>query len=170
MYTQNAVTAVQALSIQSLLNILVSASLLIENISNRFLLQNIEPQAECKDIAELEFSVLSILEVRRFVCQDVDTSVTVLIRKLGCNLPEEVKMWYQIFRISLFIYYYRGSVLTVGNSLMVFARVEATAYAASALVRTRVLSPSILQFAPIVKVIIEVWIRRAQNRLRKLVF
>lgn len=57
LYTHNAVTAVQALSIRNFLNIPVSALLLNENISTRFLLHNMDPQVSCKDITEeLEYS------------------------------------------------------------------------------------------------------------------
>lgn len=55
--------------------------MLTENIFTRFLLHNIDPQVECKDIAEkLEFSALSILEVRRFIRQDAVPTATVLVK------------------------------------------------------------------------------------------
>lgn len=57
--------AVQALSIQTLLNIPVTALLLTDSISTRFLHHNMDPEAGCKYIAEeLEYSVILVLEMR----------------------------------------------------------------------------------------------------------
>lgn len=80
------------------------ASYQTECISTRFLLNNIDPQFDCTEIGEeRRFAGINVLEVRRFLRQGSIPTTTVLITKLGCSLPSELQLWYQLHRISFFV-------------------------------------------------------------------
>lgn len=75
-------------------------------ITTRFLLHDIPVDISCEELY-MDLTEIGIypLEVRRFTrrMQGGDTpSTTVLITKLGLYLPNEIKLWYQNHKISLF--------------------------------------------------------------------
>lgn len=106
--TTKSITAAQEiLQLQSLLSIPVSASVQSESVSTKFLLYNIAPEVQCSDIAEeLADAGIVALEIRRFL-KKYDNALhptsTILITKFGTHLPKEIKLWFQLHRISLFV-------------------------------------------------------------------
>ena len=83
----------------------ISVYVEIENITSRFLLRT-DPSVSCTDVAnELSTEGFAIYEVRRFVRKapsGSETPPSVLITCVG-SLLQEVKLWYQVFRISIFV-------------------------------------------------------------------
>lgn len=100
-------TAIQMLQLTSLANIAVSPRVQFESIASRFLLYGIPVDVSCEEIAdELHFNGVHVLEIRRFMGKNQGNSfptTKVLVRMLGTQLPSEVKIYYQIHKISLFI-------------------------------------------------------------------
>ena len=103
--TKATTTAQEILGITSLLGIPVNVYIQTETITSRFILR-IDSTVSCVDIAsELTAEGLAILEVRRFMRNTQngpEPTPTVLVTCVGTILPTEVKLWYQLFRISLF--------------------------------------------------------------------
>lgn len=105
--TKDTETANQILDIQALGNIRVSPVLQPECITTRFLLHDIPTDVSCKEIAEdLKEAGIVCWEVRRFtknLSGQISPTKTVLVTKLGTSLPNEVKIWYQRHKITLFV-------------------------------------------------------------------
>ena len=105
--TKSPTTAQEILQLQILLTTPVTVSVQIDSISTKFLLHNISPEVQRSDIAE-ELADIGIiaLEIRRFLRKNDNTlrpTSTVLVTKLGVHLPREIKLWYQLHRISIFV-------------------------------------------------------------------
>lgn len=104
--TNSAEAAYQILKIQSLGNYPVSPRIQYESITSRFLLHNIPVEVTCNEIAEeLNEGGIAVYEIRRFMRKSQAISYptpTVLVTKLGTNLPSEVRLWFQNHKISQF--------------------------------------------------------------------
>lgn len=105
--TKDLATANELLRIQELIQTPVRSSIQIENITTRFLLHSIPTDVSCEEIAqELWERGIACYEVRRF-CRGGEgariPTMTVLVTKLGTQLPEKVTLWFERHRVSLFV-------------------------------------------------------------------
>ncbi|GBN28766.1 hypothetical protein AVEN_246076-1 [Araneus ventricosus] len=104
--TSDPICAANLLTLTKLLDTPISATILWENITTKFLLTDIPTATSLEELAsELSCSNdIVIIHMRRFVKQNTQPEVApVLITILGTTLPEYVKMWFIHQRINLFI-------------------------------------------------------------------
>ena len=103
--TKNILTAQEILAFDNLLGVPVTTYIQTETISSRFLLR-LDCSVSCADIAaELTEQGHVVYEIRRFTRKISDTpqpTTSVLVTCLGTSLPSEVKLWYEVHRISPF--------------------------------------------------------------------
>ena len=94
-------SAQKFLGLTTLFGVPISVYVEIETITSRFLLR-IDPFVSCTEIAnELSAKGFTIFEVRRFMRKapsGLEPTSSVLITCVRTSLPQEVKLWYQVFR------------------------------------------------------------------------
>lgn len=103
--TKDYETAKIALNLNSVTGIKAKSRFNIEHISTRFLMYNVDKNTNLEEVAEgLETeNNIKVCEILRFNKKDKSPSNTVLVTIFGFNLPNQIKLWYQIHNIDLFI-------------------------------------------------------------------
>ncbi|GBN35311.1 hypothetical protein AVEN_172071-1 [Araneus ventricosus] len=104
--TSDPIYAANLLTLTKLLDTPISATILWENITTKFLLTDISTATLLEELAsELSCSNdIVITHMRRFVKQNTQPEAApVLITILGTTLPEHIKRWFIHQRINLFI-------------------------------------------------------------------
>ena len=97
--------ASEILRIESLLGLSVNSFIQLETITSRFILR-LDTEVACSDTAEeLNEQGIDGHEVRRFIKQTSNGPVptsTVLVTCYATSLAQEIKLWYQLYRIQMF--------------------------------------------------------------------
>ena len=92
----------EILRIESLLGVNVNSFIQFERITSRFILQLVTEIA-CSDVAEeLYEQGIDVHEVRHFIKQTSNGPVptsTVSVTCYGTSLPQEIKLWYHLYRM-----------------------------------------------------------------------
>ncbi|GBL82122.1 hypothetical protein AVEN_252324-1 [Araneus ventricosus] len=104
--TSDPICAANLLTLTKLLDIPISATVLWENITTKFLLTDVPTATSLEElVSELACSNdIVITHMRRFVKQNTQPEAApVLITILGTTLPEHIKMWFIHQKINLFI-------------------------------------------------------------------
>ncbi|GBO41672.1 hypothetical protein AVEN_220152-1 [Araneus ventricosus] len=104
--TSDPICAANLITLTKLLDTPISATVLWENITTKFLLTDIPTATSLEELAsELACSNdIVITHIRRFVKQNTQPEASpVLITILGTTLPEHIKMWFIHQGINLFI-------------------------------------------------------------------
>ena len=104
--TSDVQCAIDICHVTNFLDMRVTARVIFENITNRFLVFNIPVDIPLLDLAQ-EISVtnnIHILELRRFARKgQTNGSSPVLITILGTRLPSEIKLWFSIQNVKQFV-------------------------------------------------------------------
>lgn len=105
--THSVDTAAQVLQLQAIADVPVTPRIQYDSITTKFLLYGIPVDVSCEELAdELVYNGVHVLEIRRFLRKNqghATPTTTVLVSMLGTQIPSEVKLYYQIHKLTMFI-------------------------------------------------------------------
>lgn len=106
--TKHEEVALSLCNLKELLGVKVKVKLIKDHITTRFVLKNINTNIRLNEMAEEIERVngFKILEIQRFTTKkdNVKTpSTTILVTIIGHKIPSQLKLWYQIFNIEIFV-------------------------------------------------------------------
>ena len=103
--TKDTQTAQEILKLDSFLGNPVDVYIQSETITSRFLLR-LDASISCEEVAaEISEQGLSVYEIRRFMRSTTDglqPTPSVLVTIIGTSLPSDIKLWYEVHRITQF--------------------------------------------------------------------
>lgn len=104
--TRDVACAVEICKISELLGVSTTHRVIWENISTRFLIYDIPTDVSLNELAQdlISENNIEILELRRFLRKGSTNDLSpVLVTILGTRLPAEIKIWFTVQRIKLFV-------------------------------------------------------------------
>ena len=104
--TRDVECAIQISQVSTLMGVSTKCSVIWENISTRFLIYDIPTDMPLNELAQdlMAENKIEILELRRFMKKGSSNEFSpVLVTIFGTKLPDEIKIWFTVQKVKLFV-------------------------------------------------------------------